>query len=192
MKKTFFSLALFFAILASAQKGTFLVSGNVSYYSDKNSENNFYDYQYFDFNPKFGYQFSDNWTIGVESSFNENKSIYTNSENKKNNFSVGSFIRYSKSLGNNFSLFADFGVGYKNSKEVFSYDFSPGSIVKYNGFYTTLNPIVHLKIKNSFGMNFGLGGISYNSITNQKTNNKRNTFNINFGQAYTIGVQKNF
>ena len=43
-----------FVVVANAQKGTFLVSGSASYYSDRNSDDNAIDNQNFGFTPKFG------------------------------------------------------------------------------------------------------------------------------------------
>ncbi len=185
-----------FAIVANAQKGTYLVSGSASYYSDKKSEDNAIDNQNFGFNPKLGYQFNDNWTVGLESSINQSKwygqSTANNYLSKRDNFSLGSFLRYSTSLNDSFSLFTDLGIGFQNRKEVFSTDNFSEITSKSNGVYATLQPLIHLKIKNGFGMNFGLGGMSYSSMKNQDLNNTNSVFYINFGQAYTVGIQKNF
>jgi hypothetical protein len=196
MKKTLLLLAMTFCLIANAQKGTYLVSGSASYYSDKNSDDNAIDNQNFGFNPKLGYQLDNSWAIGLEKSINQSKWYLQSSTNnylsKRDNFSIGSFLRYSKSLNDSFSLFTDLGIGFQNRKEVFSNDTFPETTSKSNGFYATLQPLIHLKIKNGFGMNFGLGGISYNSMTNKESDNTNSVFYINFGQAYTIGIQKNF
>ena len=180
---------------ANAQKGTYLVSGNVNYYSNKNSNGVDYDSSNFSFSPKLGYQFADNWTLGVQSSIGQNKSNSTYSTSKEDNFSIGSFLRYSKSINDLFSFFTDLNVGFQNQKVIRSYtdfyEFSEFS-QKANGFYASLQPMIHLKIKNNFGVNFGLGGIGYSSIEDKKTNNTNSTFSVSFGQAYTIGIQKNF
>jgi hypothetical protein len=185
-----------FVMVANAQKGTYLISGSASYYSDRNSDDNSTDYQNFVFTPKFGYQFSETWTIGLESTINQSKwsseSSTNNYLNKRDNFLIGSFLRYSKSLNDSFSFFTDLGIGFQNRKEVLSNDTFPETTSKSNGFYTTLQPLIHLKIKNGFGMNFGLGGMSYNSMKNKDSDNTESVFYINFGQAYTVGIQKNF
>ena len=195
MKKFLIIGALVLFNLAHAQKGSYLVSGNVNYFSRNNSNNASNDYQYFGFSPKVGYQFTDRFTLGIESSINQNK--WTNDINsyeyKRNGFSIGSFLRYSKSLNDSFSLFADLGVGYQTIKDYTSDDnnINP-TITEGKGFYTTLQPLLHLKIKNNFGINFGLGGISFDSLNYEESTNKVNSFNISFGQAFTIGIQKTF
>ena len=112
MKKSLLILALAVFSFANAQKGTILVSGNVGYYSQKTDvslgvqpkQNNF------NFSPKVGYQYNDNWTVGVESYISNSKQTYTLGEYKSNNFSVGGFLRYSKPIGGIFSAYADLGT----------------------------------------------------------------------------------
>lgn len=193
MKKFLLCFALAMFSFANAQKGTVLVSGNVNYTSEKNSNDTFTAYQNFGFSPKVGYQFTDNWTLGVESTFNQNKWENNFSNNQKvNYFSIGTFARYSKPLNDSFSFFTDLGIGFQNRKEFFSDSSSTESINKAQGFYANLQPKIFLKIKNNFGINFGLGGLTYSSFNNQDSNNTVNSFNVNFGQAYTVGIQKNF
>lgn len=194
MKKILFIFALTIFSFANAQKGSYLVSGNVYFNSNKNSNSNSSNNQYIGFNPKIGYQFTNNWTIGLESSFNQNKWTRetNNYENKRNNLSIGSFIRYSKQFNDTFTFFTDLGVGFQNYKEYYKEDNQSDTTTKANGFYTNLQPMIHLKIKNNFGINFGLGGISYNSLKNDKFDNTESNFNVSFGQAYTIGFQKTF
>lgn len=194
MKKILLLAALVLFSFANAQKGSYLVSGNVFYNAQKNSNNGQTDYQYIGFNPKTGYQFTDSFTLGIETSFNQNKwtTDVNNYESNSKSFSIGSFLRYSKPLNDSFSLFADLGVGYQNTKQYFSDSINPETKTKANGFYANLQPLIHLKIKNNFGINFGLGGISYNTLNYKESDNKVSSFTISFGQAYTLGIQKTF
>jgi hypothetical protein len=112
MKKSLLIFALAVFGIASAQKGTVLVLGNVGYYSQKPGDSgNAPTQKTFNFSPKVGYQYNDNWTVGVESYISNSKQTYTSGEYKSNNFSVGGFLRYSKPLGTLFSVYADLGTG---------------------------------------------------------------------------------
>lgn len=192
MKKILFLLAIAATSMANAQKGTYLVSGYFNYQTENNTNAGTTDYGYFGFSPKVGYQFSENWSLGVETGVNSQKWENDNSyENKRNNLAVGGFVRYSKPLNDSFSFFTDFGLGYLHRKETLQSELN-SSNTKSTGFYATLQPMIFLKVKSNFGINFGLGGIYFNSLENKDSNNTQNTFNINFGQAFTLGIQKNF
>ena len=194
MKKALIILTVFLASFANAQKGTYLVSGNLNYYIQSNNQQGPYDYTNLGISPKVGYQFSEKWTVGGEMGIYYNSQKWNQgytSEYKNNNFSVGGFVRYSKPLTETFSLFADFGLGYTHRNE-YTRNVDGDLTTKYDGFYSQFQPLLFLKVKNNFGINFGLGGFSFNSINNKTSNNSQNTFSFNFGQAFTLGVQKNF
>ena len=111
-------LALATISFANAQKGTILVGGNIGYSStnrdfqtgkDKSSQ--------FNFSPRVGYQFNDNWTVGGEFVMASSKSEFEGSaESKLNDFKAGAFLRYSVPLSETFSVFADLGAGFQNQK----------------------------------------------------------------------------
>jgi hypothetical protein len=202
MKKSLLILALAVFSFASAQKGTVLVLGNVGLWSNTNSnEAGESKSENFSFSPKVGYQFKDNWTVGVETGFLSSKNQYTNLENGSNNqerisknFSAGGFVRYSKSLSQMFLLYVDLGAGYQNLKETNSNSFSgPASFTEtFDGFYTSFAPGLFLNIKNNFGLNFGIGGLTYSNTKSDQNNGKNSNFYINFGQSFNIGISKNF
>jgi hypothetical protein len=198
MKKTLVILALAMFSFANAQKGTYLVSGNVSFWSNKDSNQaSESKSDNFNFSPKVGYQFKDNWTVGVETGFSSSKNKYTYQENESNNqeritknFSAGAFVRYSKSLSQMFLLYADLGAGYKNLKETNTNSFS--STTTFDGFYTSFAPGLFLNIKNNFGLNFGIGGLTYSNTKSDRNNGSNSNFYFNFGQSFNIGISKNF
>lgn len=196
MKKTLVILALAMFGFANAQKGTILVSGNVGYSSQKSSDTSGYpDYTTFNFLPKVGYQFNDNWTVGVESSIANSKSTFTVGDNKSSSFSVGGFVRYSKPLGGIFSVYADLGTGYHNAEQTyFSGGFNPSTITtKTNGFYVGITPALLLNITKGFGLNFNIGGLGYNTLNNTTHNGSDyKNFIFSFGQAFSVGISKNF
>ncbi len=197
MKKSLLILALAVFSFANAQKGTVLVAGNVGYSSQKSdvSAGTSPTVNSFNFSPKVGYQFNDNWTVGVESSIANSKSTYTSGEYKSNNFSVGGFLRYSKPIGGIFSAYADLGTGYHNVEQT-NYnggDFPYTSTTKGNGFYVGVTPAISLNISKGFGLNFNLGSIGYNTLNNTTHNgNDTKNFNFNFGQSFSVGISKNF
>ncbi|PWA07988.1 outer membrane beta-barrel protein [Flavobacterium laiguense] len=202
MKKTVVILALAMMSFANAQKGTVLVSGNVSFWSNKDSnQGSESKYENFNFSPKVGYQFKDNWTVGVETGFSSSKNEYTYQENESNNqeritknFSAGAFVRYSKSLSQMFLLYADLGTGYKNLKETNTNSFSDpvSSTNTFDGFYMSFAPGLFLNIKNNFGLNFGIGGLSYSNTKSDQNSGSNSNFYFNFGQSFNIGISKNF
>ena len=189
-------LALAVFSFANAQKGTILVLGNVGYYSQKTGDSGDAPTQKnFNFSPKVGYQFNDNWTVGGESSISKSKSIYTSGEYKSNNFSVGGFVRYSKPLGTLFSVYADLGTGYQNVEQThYNGGLDPFlSTTKANGIYVGVTPALLLNINKGFGLNFNIGSLGYSTLNNT-TNNGTDTknFNFSFGQAFSVGISKNF
>ncbi len=196
MKKSLLIFALTVFSFANAQKGTVLVLGNVGYYSQKTGDSgNPPTQKTFNFSPKIGYQYNDNWTVGVESSIANSKQTYTSAEYKSNNFSVGGFLRYSKPLGGIFSAYADLGVGYQNVEQTqYNGGIDPFlSTTKANGIYVEVTPALLLNISKGFGLNFNIGSIGYGSLNNS-TNNGTDTknFNFSFGQAFSVGISKNF
>jgi hypothetical protein len=194
MKKILVILALAVASFANAQKGSVLVMGSISYWSQKNSySDGNTTVNNFGFSPKAGYQFADNWTLGGEAAFSFQNNGYVNQERKRNEYSAGAFIRYSKSLSDLFLIYADFGTGYTGFKETGSYDFvdMDDYTNKANGFYAKIAPAVAINIKKGFALNFGFGGLEYYS-RNIDNGNKESNFYFNFGQSFTAGVSKNF
>ena len=202
MKKMLLVLALAMVSFANAQKGTYLVFGNVSFWSNKEASSvNESKGENFNFSPKVGYQFKDNWTIGVEAGFATSKNEYTyeqnamnNQERKTKNYSVGAFVRYSQSLSQMFLLYADLGAGYNNRKETNTNSFSnPATFTNtFDGVYASFAPGLFLNIKNNFGLNFGIGGLSYYNTKSDQNNGSNSNFNFNFGQTFTAGISKNF
>ena len=196
MKKLLLILVSAVFSFANAQKGTILVSGNVSYNSQKSGDlASSPQIKNFNFAPKVGYQYNDNWTLGVESSINSYKYGYENSQELNNNrFSLGGFLRYSKPLSEIFTAYADFGGGYQYLKYWnVSGDTSTLSTTKENGYYIGITPAIYLNLKKNFGLNFNIGGLRYDTLNNT-TNNGTDTksFNFSFGQAFSVGISKNF
>ncbi|MRX66667.1 Outer membrane protein beta-barrel domain-containing protein [Flavobacterium resistens] len=197
MKKILVIVALAMFSFANAQKGSVLVMGSVGYNSQKRSnipaENKYYN---FSFSPKIGYQFHENWIAGIESSVNstEDKIVSTYSS-KINSFRIGGFLRYTKTLNQTFSAYADFGAGYQNTKSVYSNNPLPtNTINKGNGFYVGVTPAIFINVHKGFGLNFNIGGIDYGVIDYDGGSGATTakSFNVTFGQSVSIGISKNF
>lgn len=195
MKKILVIVALAMFSFANAQKGSILVMGSINYQSqnvsNSGSENK---NNIFGFSPKVGYQFHQNWTAGIEAGVTTQKQEAGNNEYKTNNFSLGGFLRYSKPLNQTFSAYADLGVGYQNRKVTNSV----GPISATNegdGFYIGVTPAIFINVNKGFGLNFNIGGLGYNTLNydgnNGNGDNVKN-FNFSFGQAFSVGISKNF
>lgn len=195
MKKSLLILALTVFSFANAQKGTILVLGNVGYSSQNSSSSGGSpDYKSFNFSPKVGYQYNDNWTVGIESAIANSQQTFMSGEYKSNNFSVGGFVRYMKPIAGIFSAYADLGTGYQNSEQTqYNGGFNPStSAMKGSGFYVGVTPALFLNINKGFGLNFNLGSIGYNTLNYSNEVNDTQYFNFSFGQAFSVGISKNF
>ena len=190
MKKVIIIVALAFVSLASAQKGSVLVAGNIGYNSKNTGDaktNNF------EFAPKVGYQFSDNMTVGIEtaigSSTNSNRNGNFINEQKVNEFKLGAFLRYSQPLAGVFSIFGDLGVGMQSAKMTTNV---PASEMKADGFYIGLVPAIGVDLKKGFCLNFSIGGLGYDSMKIKDASDATNTFAFTFGKQASVGISKNF
>jgi hypothetical protein len=191
MKKAIIIVALVFASLANAQKGSVLVAGNIGYYSKNTGD---LKSNYFEFAPKVGYQFSENMTVGIEAaignSTNSNRSGNTIIEYKENDFKLGAFLRYSQPLAGVFSIFGDLGVGMQSAKSSNNIPFSNDA--KGDGFYVGLVPAVGVDLKKGFCLNFSIGGLGYDSLKYDGASDATNTFAFTFGKQASVGISKNF
>jgi len=174
MKKLLVAVVILFTTMASAQKNSILLGGNVGFSSEKIGESKT---EGFDFSPKVGYQFSDKWTLGVEGTI-ANEKVAGNERTEK--YKAGVFTRYSVPLSNLFSFYTDLGVGYQER-----------SIDNTKGVYASLTPALFINMKRGFGVNFSIGGIDYNNYSAKGTAREQR-LDFNLGNSVKIGVSKNF
>ncbi len=189
MKKVLIIMTLALVSFANAQKGSILVAGDLGYATRKQGVDN---QSQLSFNPKVGYQFSDNMTVGIDAGIGSYKQpIGGGYDRTDNSTKLGAFLRYGKSLGGVFSIYADLGAGIQNSK---SSNTNPASTEqKANGFYVGITPAVAIDLKKSFCLNFSIGGLNYDSIKGTAPGSEAsNTFRLTFGGYPTIGISKNF
>ncbi|WP_374174809.1 outer membrane beta-barrel protein [Flavobacterium tructae] len=197
MKKMLLILALTMFSFANAQKGSVLVMGSVYYNSETVSELGADNKNhYFGFAPKVGYQFHENWTAGVEVGISATKQGNDNYEYKDQTLSTGGFLRYSKPLGEIFSVYADLGAGFQKRKETYENNFANTVTVnKGDGFYIGVTPALLINVGKGFGLNFNIGGLKYDTLNYDENNgagDSRKRFNFTFGNAFSIGISKNF
>ena len=144
MKKLLVAVVILVTTFASAQKNSILLGGNVGFSSDKIGDSKL---ENFEFSPKVGYQFSENWTVGVEGSI---MNLQTTATDKTEKYKIGSFVRYSTPLSELFAFYVDLGAGYQNT-----------SLNNAKGMYASFDPGLFINMKRGFGLNFSIGGINY-------------------------------
>ncbi|KFF18350.1 outer membrane beta-barrel protein [Flavobacterium hydatis] len=174
MKKLLLCVALVVSAMATAQKGSILVGGNVGYSSEKIGDAKA---ESFEFSPRFGYQFSESWTAGVDATIG---SIHNDLVDNSNNQKIGAFVRYSRPLNETFAIFADIGSGYQQN-----------SINDAKGMYAYITPALFINMKRGFGLNFSIGGLNYDNIDG-KNDPRQERIGFNFGKTMNIGISKNF
>lgn len=174
MKKLLLLVALFVATVSNAQKGSVFVGGNVGFSSEKigdTKSNNF------EFVPRVGYQFANNWGVGVEGSI---QNIDTDGLQKTERYKIGSFLRYITPLNQTFSFYADLAAGYQTY-----------SINDAKGMYVAFTPNLSINVKKGLALNFSIGGINYDNMDG-KNDPRQQNFGFDFGKSFNIGISKNF
>lgn len=161
------------AITAQAQKGSVLLYGNLDISTtSKNGGGQF------SVNPGVGYQFSNSLTAGVAGGYN-----YVDNGvggNIERSYKAGAFFRHATHLAGPFAYYSQFDIGYQHSSIAGS---SNGSV------YAALSPNIGVDLKNSFALNFAIGGISYGPNAD---NLLSKTFAVTFGHQFSAGISKNF
>jgi len=191
MKKVLVAALALVSLLqaAKAQKGSVLLYGNLNVNSTKDANDS--KSSEFAVMPGIGYQFSDNWTAGVNLGINGSKDEISNSGNynKTSGFVAGPFIRYTKTLGNIFSIYGHGNFNYMSTK----YKPYVGTNSTVNGFNLNITPAIGVNVINGFALNFGFGGIDYTTSKLDASGAKSsNSFSLTFGQQVNVGISKNF
>jgi len=88
------ALGLSTTLSAQLQKGTILASGEISFNSTSNSENDDFSSTDFSLTPRAGYFFTDNFVAGALVSFSSSNTEDTNFELEQTMFGFGPFVRY--------------------------------------------------------------------------------------------------
>jgi hypothetical protein len=193
MKKLILALlAAGSAMCANAQSGSWLLYGNVNFdlyhLKDASPETK----QIGSIMPGVGYQFNENWTVGLAGGYALLSTKEANSDKRLNasEFRVGPFLRYTKNISPLFSCYTQLDLGYLGGKTAYDGTELPGT--KFNGFYAGITPAIMVHVHNGFALNFGFGGLSYASRKFDGADNANSDFKFTFGQQVNIGVSKNF
>ncbi|KAF2081079.1 outer membrane beta-barrel protein [Flavobacterium sharifuzzamanii] len=174
MKKLLVAVVILLTTMASAQKNSILLGGNVGFSSEKIGDSKL---ENFEFSPKVGYQFADQWTVGVEGSI---MNVKTTGEDTTEKYKIGGFLRYTVPLSDTFSVFGDLGAGYQST-----------NVNDAKGMYASLTPALFINMKRGFGLNFSIGGINYDNLDG-KNDPRQERLGFNFGKTLSIGISKNF
>lgn len=210
---------LLFCTAASAQKGGILLGGNFGV--------NTVSHDYIDeigsgikltltdktvtgvFSPVLGYGITDNLIIGLEigvTSIKETEEEYDFILDEINKIEVittslnaGPFVRYTKSLGDVFSVYGQGVISIISGKSETKY---PGVADKYieklSGFGARVFPAVSANIGSGWAINFSFGNLSFTSTKtepddkDEKWEHKYSTLDISFNPQANIGVSKTF
>jgi hypothetical protein len=190
MKKLFLALAAM-ATLGSAQAqkaGSILVYGDAGFTTqdmpgDNTSRN-------FGIHPGVGYYFNNNWAAGLRFGFNHNSRVQGNTPREGNNiWDAGLFVRYTQPISPIFDIFGQLEGGYRTSTARFDGEDVNGT--RQVGYFVNFNPNVTINVTRCFGLNFGFGGLDYESVKPENGNSQssNSVFRVTFGQQFNAGVQ---
>jgi opacity protein-like surface antigen len=145
----------------------------------------------FNINPGVGYQFNDNWTVGVTGSFGTNRAKPKGAKDwgYTNEYSAGAFMRYTLPLSKIFLFYSQLDALYIGASSG-----TTGTGVKppsTNGFRASLTPAIAIMVHQGFALNFGFGGVDFTTQKVSGANSSDNSFNLTWGTQVNIGVSKN-
>jgi hypothetical protein len=194
MKKLFLSALIMgtAAVAANAQANSILMYGQIGYHSSKD-ETGTNKNRAFNINPGIGYQFDNNWTVGVTGSFQTSRNLDNSLPNANwhytNTYSAGVFLRHTMPIGKVFALYSQLEAGYIGSTQGVSD--VPNSSLTSNGFRASFMPAIGVNIVDGFAMNFGFGGIDYTTMKTSGAPGSSSAFNFTWGSQFNIGVSRN-
>lgn len=174
MRKMILGLAALFCLtVASAQeRGQVWMGGSIGFSTSKVDIDGADRTTNFNIMPEVGYQFSDNWAVGIRLGYGR-----TNDDDlgKIDAFTVNPFARFSFLKGNVGSLFVDGGVGYTYGK-VKSTD------AKTNMFEVGFRPGVCVNLSQSLQLTgrFGFLGYQHENVKRGDAKVKTNSFAADF------------
>ena len=193
MKKLILALLVAAGSIATAnaqEPKSILLYGDVSLESTRNQDLS--KHTKWDASPGVGYQFNHNWTLGLSISWGQDAiKDSTGVKNTDNSYMVGPFARYSHYIrkSETFFWYAQFDFDYQGK-----YHTNEGNpaTAKQNGVYVGLYPALGVNFGRGVCLNFSIGGISYSTLKNADVTYSTNTFKLDFGKTYHIGLSKNF
>ncbi len=190
MKKVLLSILFTGFVTAGsyAQPKSVLVYGDlgVSSHKTENDDKTFG----FRINPGIGYQFDKYWTVGLTGSFNTDRSRSSRSRewDYYNSYSAGLFVRNTFPVSRIFFVFSQLEGGYIGGAKG---NTGTNTTENTNGFYARLTPAVGIFVGHGFALNFGFGGISYQTSKLSGAAKANSSFDLTWGTQFNIGVSKN-
>jgi hypothetical protein len=166
-----------------------------------------------DANIGIGYQFNQNWTLGLKLMWGQDATKEGNpagpnpvtgaaqtqgTKNTFNTYAVGPFARYSHYFGKSeiFFWYGQFDIDYQGG-----YHTSEGNAAddKSTGIYAGIYPAIGINVHHGLALNFSVGGINYSSLKYTNIDGAgtsptyaTNSFNVTFGHQVNFGISKNF
>lgn len=191
MKKFFLSAIMIggVAMAAHAQPNSVLVFGDLGVHTTKDANDN--KTRSFNISPGIGYQFNRNWTLGLAGGFETSRSrpVNTKDWNFNNTYNAGVFVRHTVPVGKFFAFFSQLEAGYQGRSIG---NTGTNTTLNANGFYAKLTPAVAVYVADGFALNFGFGGIEYNTLKFSGATKANSSFDLTWGTQFNIGVSKNF
>ena len=181
---------------ANAQPHSILLYGNVGFstHTDEMKNNN----MNWQVNPGIGYQFHQNWTVGLDLMWGQSSSKADGDTARltDNMYHFGAFLRYQHPIMNSNMFFwiGQLNVGYQGQYTTLG---SLPSYNKANGIYANVIPMLGMNLGSGFALNFQLGGIGISTMKQSDvpagvTANTATNFDLTFGQYFMFGLTKNF
>jgi hypothetical protein len=200
---------------ANAQKNSILVYGNVGLNinnQDNGPVGGSVNTTNWNVTPGIGYQFHNNWTVGIQGAIGMNNTDVTapyqldatknaTFTNSSTDWRAGAFLRHTHYFNNMFSLWHQLDLGYmggSTSQDTLGATATPSSIVKgqredsYSGFGAMITPAIGVHIWDGFALNFSFGGLGFNTVSWDKAPVTETNINFTFGQQFNFGISKNF
>ena len=188
MKKLILGLIASASIMtANAQAGSWLLYGNVGLSSTSSGLAS----TTWTLTPGIGYQFNDNWTVGINLSWSQTPTNRDTANNLvvMNDYWGGPFVRYTHTISNLFYCYTQLDLSYMGTYR------TPGdhpADMKGTGFGAAITPALGINVGKGYGLNVSLGGLGYSSMSYTTGSTTDTKFNLSFGQALMIGLSKNF
>lgn len=176
------------ATAAHAQPNSVLVYGDLGVHTTKDAADN--KTRSFNINPGIGYQFNKNWTLGIAGGFGTSRyrPVTAKEWDFNNTYNAGVFVRHTMPVGKIFALFTQLEAGYKGMSMG---NTGSNTTTNANGFYAQLTPAVAVYVFDGFALNFGFGGIEYNTMKLSGATKANSSFDLTWGTQFNIGVSKN-
>jgi hypothetical protein len=192
MKKIILALLAVCSVAAAdAQSHTWLLYGNVGFNSTKDSAAK--TATSFNVTPGFGYQFNDNWTVGVAIGYAQTSTKFNGASGTTTDhgYQAGAFIRYARPIAGIFSWYTQLDAYYMGGNTTPA---DGGSAInKQSGFTVAITPTISAAIGHGYALNLSLGNLSFMTNKYDGASNSSSNFNFNFGtESARIGLSKNF